>query len=203
MCVEVGAGVRGRRGGRREVGRREEGEGERRGQELHCERKVVKIFLQILIGTSWSSNTANLCETVVTSSCITCLAGVCELCFARPLSPATLPKEQPRWHTAADKPHCHCQSRPSPTLLLAGRKIGPCRTLCWGPWSSSIKNVVFFFLNMSVAWLVSLSPGRFPDCVDMPSPGRRQDPLGNCAVEHRTRPEHERRLVRCERRGSR
>ena len=30
--------------------------------------------------------------------------------------------EQPRSHTAADKQHSHCQSRPPPSLFLASRK---------------------------------------------------------------------------------
>ena len=87
----------------------------------------------------WATNTANLSRptsrttssrglrphrlrVLDSSSCVTSLASACDLSFARSVSLATLPEEQPRWHTAAGKHHLHCESRPSPTLLWAGRK---------------------------------------------------------------------------------
>ena len=50
--------------------------------------------------------------------------------------------EQPRWHTAADKHYTHCQSGPSPALLLANRQIAPCRSQLSGPLSVPNKNDV-------------------------------------------------------------
>ena len=107
----------------------------------------------------WAANTANLSKPVsrttsVRGSCpdrtqvldnssrVTCMARACDLCFGRSLSLATPRKEQPRLHTATDKHHCHCVSKRSLTLSLTSRaQLGPCRTLCVGPWSFSIQNV--------------------------------------------------------------
>ena len=53
--------------------------------------------------------------------------------FARPLSLATLPKEQPRWHTAADK-HLSLPvpGHVKPCFRQGRDKLGPCRTLRLG-----------------------------------------------------------------------
>ena len=81
----------------------------------------------------------------------------CDLCLARPLSPATEAKEQPRWHTVAEKHHCHCASRPSPTIFSADR--AKTRDHAKGSFGSSlvlsIKNDVF--ANVSKDWCASLS----------------------------------------------
>ena len=80
----------------------------------------------------WATNTTNLTTSarglcnnrtrVLTTVPVTYWARACGFCFPLPFSLATLLKEQPKWHPAADEHHCHCQSQPFPHSFLAGRK---------------------------------------------------------------------------------
>ena len=60
-----------------------------------------------------ASQGPNCTQVLDDSSCFTCVARACDLCFARPLSPATLLKQQPKWHTAANKHSCRCLTQRS------------------------------------------------------------------------------------------
>ena len=110
----------------------------------------------------WATNTANLSrpkswttsatvlslnreEVVDNVSCVTCLAGACDHCFAWAVSQVTLPQEQARSDTAVDETCC----MPAISNLVGNveRNSGHAQTLFVGPWSLSIKNVVI--VNMS------------------------------------------------------
>ena len=88
----------------------------------------------------WARDTANLCkpksrttsvrglcpngtQVLDNSSCVTLLARACELFFARPLSLATPPEEQPRSHIAYPRHFCPYfrqvdTTRPMPNAML-------------------------------------------------------------------------------------
>ena len=106
-------------------------------QWLHTQGLAIRTFTTSLVTPKkWATNTTNLnrpkvpkrplregCVLIVhkswtTISCVTCLATACEHCFARPVSLATLPEEQPRWHIPAEKHCCHYSTGPSPTLFF-------------------------------------------------------------------------------------
>ena len=92
----------------------------------------------------------NRTQVLENSSCVTCLAGACDLCFVRLAH-------------AADKQNRHCLSRPSLATFPTGRaQLGPGRTLFWSPQSFSSQNDVFPI--MSTARFVSLKaiPSELP-----------------------------------------
>ena len=91
-------------------------------------------------GKPWKTNKANLskptsrtiCERELypnrtevphSSSCVPLLGKRCHLCFAWTLSLETIPEEQPRSHTAADKHYCPWPSDP---FSASREKLGPC-----------------------------------------------------------------------------